>query len=146
MAALPHKTGKFRAYKCIGGAVFQCYFNTLEAAEAKQVELDKLCSLRVVRQFNKEGYINGFRIGQENKKDRPMTIFMRMQLIINGKKINKQFKYEGNFEQFWLKILKLWKTSKELTSADVATYKNEIKIAKRLYIQDVGRLEDNMRP
>ena len=140
MAALPHATGLFRAYKKIHGKEHQTYFKTLEEAQAKQDTYDTIVALKAKKVIADRGHLIGFRFIVEYRKGRKKRIYMNVQLKINGTSVRKQFGYKDNFEVIWKKILLLWKELHNLTSADMAAYHQEIKQAKRIYLNDLSKL------
>ncbi len=131
MACRPHPTGGHRAYKKINGVEVQVYSRDKSVAEAKQKELDALAALKPARVFSKSGRLVGFRI----RKHHNGGINMEMQL---KKKRGTKSLSSNTFEEVWQWTKENWKFGHDLTTPDVASYSNELKTAKRLYLDDLA--------
>lgn len=136
MALLPHSTGTYRAYKKINGKEYQFYFTDLNEAERKQAELDSLAKLNPKPSFRKSGHIVGFRLRKDRRPGRG-AISMKIQ----KKDFHKEYKYNGNFNEFWKRTIELWKEINGVTKEDVAGYRKELREAKRVYMKEIGLLE-----
>lgn len=137
MASLPHKTGRYRAYKKIQGREYQQYFHTQEEADAAQRKLDALASLKPDKAFNEDGSMVGVTLRLRRRTGRPARITMRIQL--NGQQ--KEVTYTGAFEGFWKEVMANWKALRGLHQVSYAGYATDIRQAKRFYIQALSELE-----
>ncbi len=143
--ALPHKTGGYRAYKKIAGREFQFYSRNQEEANRMQEKYDELAALKAKKVFSKCGRLLGFRFKLYTRADRKPRIIMRVQVgAFRNQKIT-EWRYGGTFEENWLRIKSTWAEFHALHKVDVVGYAEELKIAKKLYIQDVGALEEKLR-
>lgn len=142
MGVTQNPCGLYRAYKKINKHETQAYFCNIEDAEAEQARLDALAALNppvlFVESGKREGRMIGVSVGYNKARPaHPASISGRIQT----KNYRKEVKYRGNFEAFWRELVKHWKLARELTPADSASYRREIKAAKNLYIQDVAKFE-----
>ncbi len=144
MGALPHKTGGYRAYKKIKGREFQFYFRDQASAEKKQAELDALASLAGKSPFSKCGRLLGVRIHLRNREGRKPYIMIKIQIGPHKNQYKKEWKYTGSFEENWTRIKSKWMELHSLSKRDLADYGPELKAAKRLYIQDVAKHEQQL--
>ncbi len=138
MAAHAHPTGRFRAYKKINGREHQFYFKTLEEAEAKQAELDRMSRLKPKKVFSDCGRLIGFRFYRHRRNG---SISMRVQVRINGKDHRTEYVWRGSFEELWAKTVDLWAKLHDLHSTDLRDYLPQVRGAKRLYLRDLAELE-----
>lgn len=148
MAAHPHATGGYRAYKKILGHEHQHYFPSQEQAEKKQAELEQLSreltALAARKVFSSCGRIRGFRVVLRHRAGRRPRLFMRIQRQQAGARRCKEVRYEGRFDAFWRRVRDEWAAINDLSPQDVAGYSRELRRAKQLYIADVGRLEPGL--
>lgn len=133
--ALPHKTGGFRAYKKIAGREYQFYSKDQEIANKKQAELDALSSLKPARVFSTCGRMIGFRVKYRNRPDRRSRIYISVQVKNAVGRIRNEWPID-DFEQGFRRLKKEWAAAHALLKEDIIDYRQEIKQAKRLYIQD----------
>jgi hypothetical protein len=142
MAIQQHKTGGFRAYKKIGGVEYQLYSFDRKAAVNLQAMLDNKSqvakSLRMPKLFSTCGRLVGLRVRTYKKTNKPT---FQLQFSVNGKQKKIERQYKGSFESNWKIFLKLWRDSFNLSVLDISDYKPEIINAKRLYMQDISKIE-----
>jgi hypothetical protein len=141
MGALPHKTGGFRAYKKVGGHEFQYYSRNKLKADKKQGEYNQLSGLNSKNVFAPCGRLVGFRIRLRKRKGRTPYILVRKAVGPFREQEIEEWKYSGCFEYEWEKIKKAWAESHSLLPSDIIDYIDRIKVAKRLYINDVAASE-----
>jgi hypothetical protein len=143
MAIQQHKTGGFRAYKKIGGVEYQLYSFDRKAAINLQAMLDKKSqiakSLRMPKLFSTCGRLVGLRVRTYKKTNKPT---FQLQFSVNGKQKKIERQYKGSFENNWKIFLKLWRDSFNLSALEITEFKSEIIYAKRLYMQDISKIEN----
>lgn len=142
--ASPHKTGGYRAYKKIRGREFQFYSRDKKEADKKQKEFNQLSALAKKPPFSTCGRLLGFRIRICTKKGRKPYMAVIMQIGPYHQQRKRQWKYDGKFEKNWQQMKQLWIEEHNLLPCDIADYSKEIRQAKRLYIEDAGRLEEEL--
>ena len=141
MAVTTHPTGGYRAYKKINGFEHQYYFRRLSDAERKQRDLEALASLKPSVKFAKCGRLHGIRIYCRARKGRRKYVFASVQISPYPK---RELLYSGCFEDFWKDILRTWRECRSLTSADIAGYSKELRVAKRLYLSDFSEADEKL--
>jgi hypothetical protein len=143
MAVSEHVIGGHRAYKQINCVVHQFYSHNKEVAERIQEDLESKAriykALKSNRLFSKCGRLAYLRI-RKYKKTNEATF--QLQIFEDGKQKKTQCKLKSSFEVSWVKFLKLWRESMGFSVIDIQEHKEEIIKAKRLYMQDVYRLEN----
>jgi hypothetical protein len=149
MAVHKHTTGGFRAYKKINGIEYQFYSVDENEANEKQRVLETKSrlanSLKSTRLFSACGRLIGVRVYEDKRPSKKWSIKMMVQLTVNGKQFRKEKKYQGSFEPLWQHALTQWRSNLKLTLVDIFEYKVELSKAKRLYIHDVGTIEDKIQ-
>lgn len=144
-AAKPHPTGGWRAYKKIAGKEYQFYSRDKSEADKKQALLEATSKLKPKRVFAPCGRFVGVRVRLRVRADRRPAIYVRITGPKGTKGLRAEWRYQGSFEENWARMRDKWKALHELMPADVAGYAQEIKQAKRLYLQDIIALERDNR-
>ncbi|TNC80213.1 MAG: hypothetical protein C9356_14900 [Oleiphilus sp.] len=145
MALHPHPTGGYRAYKKIGGKEFQYYSRDLASAEKKQAEFEALSKLRGRPVFSSCGRMKGCRITLYKREGREPVIIGKVATGPFRQQRVVETRYNGCFSELWCWLKETWKEAYQLTSKDVAHYGDALRAAKRLYIRDLGLLEEQLK-
>ena len=111
-------------------------------AKGRDAELQVLLNLKAQTVFAPCGRLVGFRVTNNVRAGRTPWICCKVQLGKAKQPSFREFKYDGNFDQFWRKIKSTWSSCHNLTREDILSYREELKQAKRLYLQDVGAMEE----
>lgn len=143
--ALPHKTGGYRAYKSIAGRVFQYYSRDQEEADRVQAKYESMAALSKKTPFAKCGRLSGVRFAVYRRSGRMPQIIVRVQIGPFRNQKTKQWNYRGKFEDNWKKMRQIWAELQGIQKIDLTQYQNDLKQAKKLYIHDVGKLEDMLK-
>jgi hypothetical protein len=137
MAATLHSSGLYRAYKKIRGKEYQKYFPTQSLADKRQLELNAMARLTIVRRFNKNNSIVGISVEHDNRRE---TALIYLKFRCKGHPLVRANTGNG-FDAAWKTMLKEWRLTHKLTTADILDYQEELKLAKRFYMTRVGALE-----
>jgi hypothetical protein len=144
MGVSEHQTGGNRAYKQIGGIVYQYYSKDKLEAKNLQVELEKKAktynALKPPRLFSKCGRLVCLRV-RKYKKTNQATF--QLQFSKDGKQLKTEYKLGERFEPTWNVLIKLWREYFGLSVLDFIDYKEQIIKAKRLYMQDIYNIENS---
>ncbi|WP_299084956.1 hypothetical protein [uncultured Paraglaciecola sp.] len=133
-----HASGKYRAYKKIRGREHQFYFATAEEAYDKQAHLDSMARLVSRPAFSRCGRLKGFRVKRDARRG---SIMMRVQLMVEGRRVDTSIAYHGEYAPLWREAYEQWKTLHQLTPADLADYLSKTQAARRLYMNDIREAE-----
>ncbi|MFT5852353.1 MAG: hypothetical protein ACI87J_002329 [Colwellia sp.] len=143
MSVTTHPTGGNRAYKKIGGVEHQLYSFDIAKADAMQVELEakskRYNSLKSPVLFSPCGRLVYLRVRKYKQTDRAT---FQLQLFKNGKQVKTENLIKDTFESQWKVFLKLWREHFSLSMIEVIEDKELFKRAKRLYMQDVYKIEN----
>jgi hypothetical protein len=134
----PHPTGVFRTYKKINGKEYVAYSKDKIEADKKQAEFESIAGLAPNKVFSSCGRFIGFRLILRRRIGRTPSIIMRKAV---GKHKNQSIgekPYSNSFEDIWGWTKNEWKKTHNLLSMDIYAYKDEIKQAKRLYMNDLS--------
>lgn len=144
MAVNKHPTGGYRAYKKIFGVEHQFYTLDKHEAEKIQSNLDNKSnvaySFKSPTLFSRCGRLVGLRVRAYKKTYKPT---FQLQVTVNGKQKKTEVLFKDSFEVMWKQFFKLWREHFNLLIVDTLDYKEEIKKAKRLYMQDVYALDNH---
>jgi hypothetical protein len=143
--ALPHKTGGYRAYKSIAGRVFQYYSRDPEEANRVQAKYESLAALSTKSPFSKCGRLLGVRFAVYRRTGRQPQIIVRVQIGPFRNQKTKQWNYKGKFEDNWKRMRQIWAEWHDIQKIDLTQYQKDLRQAKKIYIQDVGELEDRLK-
>lgn len=143
--ALAHKSGGYRAYKKIAGREFQFYSKDREEANRMQQKFESLAALNVKKPFSKCGRLLGFRFHLSIRPGKSPYIGVRVQVGPFRNQTRRQWKYSGSFEENWQRMRETWAELHGLQKLDVAAYTQDLKAAKRLYIQDASKFEEQLK-
>lgn len=140
-----HETGTYRAYKKIFKVEHQFYFKCKAKAQAKQDELEKLSrvyhSCVMPNLFNSCGRLVNLRVRKYKKTNK---VTFQLQVSKGSKQVKVQKLIKSSFEESWAVFFKLWCNHFNLNAIDALDNKEKIKIAKRLYMQDVYAIEEGL--
>lgn len=139
-----HSSGLYRAYKKINGKEYQFYFKKKLDADNKQKELNSLSKLVPKNPFSSCGRLIGFRLRLRRRKGRKPCIIVRMQVGVSGNQTQAEIRYQDSFEKLWSIMRMKWIEAHSLLPHDVSGYRAELKTAKRIYMQDLSELEDQL--
>jgi len=134
----PHPTGGNRAYKKISGKEHDFHSINKNEADEKQAEFESIADLSSKKVFTACGRFIGFRLTLRKNAGRKPSISMRKEIGKYNAQDTKENTYNGSFEDLWSWTKTEWKTTHHFLPMDVYAYRDEIKIAKRLYMSDLA--------
>ena len=141
MSALPHSTGRYRAYKKINGVEFQHYFSSQSKADTKQEELELLSKLAHKTRFRANGSMIGVSFKVERRAGRKKTI----SVCLNIDKNSRQLVFKDSFDKTWGRTIRGWSEMAQLHSRDIIEYREQLRVAKAYYFDKFQVLSTHIK-